>query len=74
LIIHPGPFVAHLSPVPTGTNIGEYDGTGKWTKIYTLGLDLNEDGSVHWLAYNNRAMPGRVRQPVSTSLKQSSDD
>jgi hypothetical protein len=59
LIIHPGPFVAHLSPVPDGTDISEYDGTGKWTKIYTLGLDVEEDGAVHWLAYNHRQLPGR---------------
>lgn len=36
--IHSGPLVIHLSKVPDGQDIGTYDGSGEWVKIYTLGL------------------------------------
>lgn len=70
---HPGPLLAHLSRVPDGESVLEYDGSGEWVKIHSLGLDLNEDGSVHWLAYNYQKLPGRVsvywslikRQPLT---------
>jgi hypothetical protein len=67
-IIHPGPFLAHLSKVPDGESILTYDGSGEWTKIYTLGLDVNDDGSLHWLASNYEETPGRVRQPCISTL------
>jgi hypothetical protein len=59
-IIHPGPFLAHLSKVPEGESILTYDGSGEWTKIYTLGVDVNDDGSLHWLASNYEETPGRM--------------
>lgn len=62
-IIHPGPWLAHLSKVPDGQSVQTYDGSGEWVKIHTLGLDVNDDGSVRWLARNNEKLPERVRQP-----------
>lgn len=59
-INHPGPVVVHLSQVPDGQDVHEYDGTGEWVKIYTLGLEVREDDPVHWLAYNNEGLPDRV--------------
>lgn len=59
-INHPGPYLAHLSPVPDGQTVQEYDGSGEWVKIHSKGLELKEDGSVHWLPYNNQKLPERV--------------
>ncbi|CAG9988149.1 unnamed protein product [Clonostachys byssicola] len=56
---HPGPLLAHLSKAPDGTDVREYDGSGEWVKIYSLGFDMNEDGSIHWLAYNYEKLPAR---------------
>ncbi|KAI0166931.1 glycosyl hydrolase family 61-domain-containing protein [Hypoxylon sp. FL1284] len=60
-INHPGPFLAHLSKVPEGQDVREYDGSGEWTKIWTLGLEMEEGAEepVHWLAWNNQKLPGR---------------
>lgn len=60
-INHPGPFLAHLSKVPDGQDVTTYDGSGEWTKIYTLGLELrNAMLGIHWLSYNDQQLPGRV--------------
>ncbi|KAF1960545.1 hypothetical protein CC80DRAFT_543959 [Byssothecium circinans] len=58
LILHPGPVVAHLSKIPKGQNIHNYDGSGPWLKIYTLGLkhDANSTRKVNWLPWNNEDM------------------
>ncbi|KAJ2990561.1 hypothetical protein NUW58_g2887 [Xylaria curta] len=37
-LYHDGPVVAHLSKVPEGQDIRNYDGSGDWVKIYTLGV------------------------------------
>lgn len=57
---HPGPIVAHLSKTPEGVDVHDYDGSGEWTKIYSLGLEVKEDSSVRWRAYNYRGLPERV--------------
>ncbi|KAI1817001.1 glycoside hydrolase [Poronia punctata] len=53
-INHPGPFLAHLSKVPEGKDVTEYDGSGDWVKIYTLGIGKqdNPDQPYHYLAWN----------------------
>ncbi|KFA73044.1 hypothetical protein S40288_03256 [Stachybotrys chartarum IBT 40288] len=56
---HPGPLLAHLSKVPAGGDIHTYDGSGEWVKIHSVGLELNDDGSLHWLAYNYQGLPSR---------------
>jgi hypothetical protein len=42
-VYHNGPIIAHLSKVPEGQDVHEYDGSGKWTKIYTMGATLVTD-------------------------------
>lgn len=42
-VYHNGPVMAHLSKVPEGKDVHDYDGSGKWTKIYTLGAELTTD-------------------------------
>lgn len=61
-INHPGPVLVHLSKVPDDLDVHEYDGSGEWLKIWTLGLEWREDmgDPVHWLAYNNETVPARV--------------
>lgn len=61
-IIHEGPVIVHLSPVPSGKGIDEYDGSGSWVKVFTLGLEWREDAKkkVHWLPNNNNGDPPRV--------------
>lgn len=56
---HPGPVLAHLGKVPDGVDVREYDGSGEWTKIYTLGFEYRKDqrDPIHWLAYNNNTVP-----------------
>ena len=67
-INHPGPFLAHLSKTPEGTDVRNYDGSGEWTKIYTLGLDTpTTEAPCHWLAYNYQGLPGRVRPLLLSS-------
>jgi hypothetical protein len=61
---HPGPLLAHLSKVPDGEDVRSYDGSGDWTKIHSLGLELNDDGSLHWLGYNYQGLPGRVSKAL----------
>jgi hypothetical protein len=58
-INHYGPVLAHLGPVPKGVDVREYDGTGEWTKIYSLGFKYwkNETNKVDWLPYNNGKAP-----------------
>jgi len=59
-ISHPGPLLVHLSAPPAGTNLTAYDGSGEWTKIHTLGLEVNNnstDPPVNWLAYNYERQP-----------------
>jgi len=62
---HPGPVLALLSKVPDGQNLTTYDGSGEWTKIYTLGLEVVTDPttnqtSILWLGWNNQGIPSRV--------------
>ncbi|KAF3025051.1 hypothetical protein E8E14_014436 [Neopestalotiopsis sp. 37M] len=53
--------MAHLSRVPDGMNVTEYDGAGDWVKIYTLGLEwmINQTEPIRWRAYNNGGLPER---------------
>lgn len=53
-IIHSGPVSTYLSAVPEGTEIGEYDGSGEWVKIYTAGVEIFKGRKLpHWLPNNN---------------------
>lgn len=53
-IYHPGPLGVYLSKAPTG-NVREYDGSGEWFRIYSLGLNesipMNE--TQQWYAEGN---------------------
>jgi hypothetical protein len=65
-INHPGPVLAHLGKVPDGMDVKKYDGSGEWTKVYTLGFEIRNDTNfpVFWLAYNDEKTPvPRVRPP-----------
>jgi hypothetical protein len=60
-INHPGPLLVHLSQVPKGQDVRTYDGSGEWTKIFRVGLELRNDGqSVKWLPWNDQLQPPRV--------------
>ncbi|KAH8196752.1 hypothetical protein TruAng_009071 [Truncatella angustata] len=61
-INHQGPVIAHLSRVPDGVDVKEYDGSGEWVKIYTLGMEwwANQTNPVHWLAYNDQKWPEKA--------------
>lgn len=70
-IVHTGPVSMYLSAVPSGQQIGEYDGSGEWVKIKTFGVEIRKDmEKPYWLANNNtdedygtftRGLPSRVR-------------
>jgi hypothetical protein len=63
-INHPGPVLVHLGPVPEDVDVRAYDGTGEWTKIYSLGFKYrkNETLKVDWLPHNGGKAPApRVR-------------
>ncbi|KAF2198830.1 hypothetical protein GQ43DRAFT_492713 [Delitschia confertaspora ATCC 74209] len=45
---HGGPVQAYLSRVPNGTDIREYDGSGRWFKISSIGLNPKSN-LVDWL-------------------------
>lgn len=52
--------MVHLSSPPSGTDLTSYDGSGEWTKIYTLGLKPNNtdpSAPVNWLPYNYEQQP-----------------
>jgi hypothetical protein len=57
VFIHDGPVFVHLSKAPDGVDIHEYDGSGEWVKIYSLGLEMQHerfpDTPVHWLPRNS---------------------
>ncbi|KAJ3571876.1 hypothetical protein NPX13_g5230 [Xylaria arbuscula] len=59
---HPGPVVAHLSQVPDGLDVHEYDGSGEWVKIYTLGYEFhnNDPTRMVFKAHNWTGIPGRI--------------
>jgi hypothetical protein len=59
---HPGPVLAHLSQVPDELNVRDYDGSGEWVKIYTLGYEFfdNDPDRIIFLAHNYTGAPGRV--------------
>ncbi|RWA12842.1 hypothetical protein EKO27_g2240 [Xylaria grammica] len=59
---HPGPVVAHLSQVPGGLDVRDYDGSGEWVKIYTLGYGFynNNPDRIIFLAHNYTGIPGRI--------------
>jgi hypothetical protein len=63
-IPHWGPVIAHLSKVPEGQDVHEYDGAGEWVKIYTLGVvrrEVPEPGNVLlWLPNNDGKLPPLV--------------
>lgn len=52
----------HLSKVPSGQDVGAYDGSGEWVKIYRMGLEYRpqEPKPVYWIAYNDEMQPPRV--------------
>jgi hypothetical protein len=60
-IIHDGPVVAHLSKVPSGVSVHEYDGSGDWVKIHTTGLEIRKQDAkpLFWLPHNNQFTPPR---------------
>jgi hypothetical protein len=57
VFIHDGPVFVHLSKVPEGQGVRQYDGSGEWVKIFTLGLEMRHeqfpDYPVHWKARNS---------------------
>jgi hypothetical protein len=57
----------HLSKVPTGKDVHTYDGSGEWTKIYTLGLEIRKVDeskySIFWLPENGGQLSPRVSLP-----------
>ena len=66
-INHPGPLIIHLSQVPEDQDVHDYDGTGEWVKIFTMGLEWREDEEppLYWRPYNNEELPPRVSVLVS---------
>jgi hypothetical protein len=61
-IAHEGPTTVHLSRVPDGMDIGEYDGSGEWIKVKTFGLILLPDRPekpVQWHGNNDNGTPKR---------------
>ena len=54
---HQGPTIIHLSKVPDGQDVTTYDGSGEWTKIHTVGLDI-QNNQMHWKLYDSQ--PPRV--------------
>ncbi|KAM7218615.1 Glycosyl hydrolase family 61 domain containing protein [Rhypophila decipiens] len=56
---HHGPLMVHLSPVPQGKDVREYDGSGSWVKILTVGVEVREDDPAHWIMYNRGGLPPR---------------
>lgn len=53
---HPGPLIVHLSKVPDGQEVHEYDGSGNWVKIYTSGMKVNSDGTYSWPLYGVKGL------------------
>lgn len=69
-INHDGPFLAHLARVPEGMDVREYDGSGEWVKIHSLGVKgLNPNGSPHWAPANEDGTPERVSYETSISTR-----
>ncbi|KAM7185564.1 glycosyl hydrolase family 61 domain containing protein [Naviculisporaceae sp. PSN 640] len=56
---HHGPLMVHLSPVPRGKDVREYDGSGEWVKILTVGVEVRQDDPAHWIMYNRGGLPPR---------------
>ncbi|KAI8947023.1 glycoside hydrolase [Xylaria longipes] len=61
-LYHEGPVVAHLSKVPEGQDVHTYDGSGEWTKIYTIGVRTRGPGDFSgppfiWLPHNDGKLP-----------------
>jgi hypothetical protein len=53
-IVHSGPVSMYLSAVPSGQQIGQYDGSGEWVKIKTFGVEIHKDMKrPYWLPNNN---------------------
>jgi len=53
-IVHSGPISTYLSAVPEGKQIGQYDGSGEWTKIYTAGVEIRKNMTKpYWIPNNN---------------------
>jgi hypothetical protein len=57
-----------LSPVPSGTDIKSYDGSGQWVKFFTLGVEFRVDTtstvtqnpSLFWLPLHDRKMAAKI--------------
>ncbi|KAF1973817.1 hypothetical protein BU23DRAFT_567922 [Bimuria novae-zelandiae CBS 107.79] len=47
---HFGPRSVHLSKVPNGKDVTMYDGSGEWTKIDTVGVEV-ANGVMKWTLY-----------------------
>jgi len=45
---HPGPLSVMLSKVPDGMDITDYDGSGKWFKIYELAAKGFNSSGIEW--------------------------
>ncbi|KAI3336514.1 glycosyl hydrolase family 61-domain-containing protein [Xylariaceae sp. AK1471] len=63
-INHQGPVFALLSKVPEGLDVHDYDGSGEWVKIYTVGITRREVPKdpkypFLWLPQNDGQLPPR---------------
>jgi hypothetical protein len=47
---HWGPRTVHLSKVPDGQDVTTYDGSGEWTKIDTVGVEV-KNNVMNWKLY-----------------------
>jgi hypothetical protein len=69
-INHQGPVIALLSKVPDGLGVHDYDGSGEWVKVYTVGITRREAPKdpkypFLWLPQNDGQLPPRVSLPVN---------
>jgi hypothetical protein len=65
---HAGPVQAYLSKIPNGTTIKEYDGSGRWFKFGSVGLNP-KNTTVDWLGssqYRKEAVNPSFTIPVKT--------
>jgi hypothetical protein len=61
ILLHPGPIIVHISKVPDGQDVRDYDGSGEWVKIYSIGLEYTEGAKppLKWLPQNLQQLPPR---------------
>jgi hypothetical protein len=57
---HWGPRTVHLSKVPDGQDVTTYDGSGEWTKIDAVGVEV-KNNVMKWKLYvGDNQLPPRV--------------